>query len=51
MLKKLATLHSRSKISLKDWLEEYKYDEEYIYYGLMLDLSYYFKQFMLERGK
>ena len=37
-------------MSLKDWLEEYKYDEEYIYYGLMLDLSYYLKQFMLEKG-
>ena len=37
-------------MSLKDWLEEYKYDEESIYYGLMLDLSYYLKQFMLEKG-
>ena len=37
-------------MSLKDWLEEYKYDEEKIYYGLMLDLSYYLKQLMLEKG-
>ena len=37
-------------MSLKNWLEEYKYDEEAIYYGLMLDLSYYLKQFMLEKG-
>ena len=37
-------------MSLKTWLEEYKYNEEYIYYGLMLDLCYYLKQFMLEKG-
>ncbi len=37
-------------MSLKDWLKKYKYDEESIYYGLMLDLSYYLKQFMLEKG-
>ncbi|WP_051524384.1 helix-turn-helix domain-containing protein [Sulfurihydrogenibium subterraneum] len=35
---------------MKNWLEEYKYDEEYIYYGLMLDLSYYLKQLMIEKG-
>ncbi len=37
-------------MSLKDLREKFKYDEEYIYYGLMLDLSYYLKQFMLEKG-
>ena len=37
-------------MSLKNWLEEYKYDEEAIYYGLMLDLSYYLKQLMLDKG-
>lgn len=37
-------------MSLKDWLEEYKYDEEAIYHGLMLDLSYYLKQLMLDKG-
>ena len=37
-------------MNLKNWLEEYKYDEEAIYYGLMLDLSYYLKQIMLEKG-
>ena len=37
-------------MNLKNWLEEYKYDEEAIYEGLMLDLSYYLKQFMLEKG-
>jgi transcriptional regulator with XRE-family HTH domain len=36
-------------MSLKAWLDEYKYDEEYIYEGLRLDLSYYLKQFMLEK--
>ncbi len=37
-------------MNLKDWLEENKYDEESIYYGLRLDLSYYLKQLMLEKG-
>lgn len=37
-------------MNLKNWLEEYKYDYESIYYGLILDLSYYLKQFMLEKG-
>ncbi len=37
-------------MSLKDLREKFKYDEEYIYYGLMLDLSYYLKQFMIEKG-
>lgn len=37
-------------MSLKSLQEKFKYDEEYIYYGLMLDLSYYLKHFMLERG-
>ncbi|SNZ06993.1 Helix-turn-helix [Persephonella hydrogeniphila] len=37
-------------MSLKNWLEEYKYDEEAIYKGLMFDLSFYLKQFMLEKG-
>ncbi len=37
-------------MSLRDLREKFKYDEEYIYYGLMLDLSYYLKQFMLEKG-
>jgi len=37
-------------MSLRDLREKFKYDEEYIYYGLMLDLSYYLKQLMLEKG-
>ena len=37
-------------MSLRDLREKFKYDEEYIYYGLMLDLSYYLKQLMIEKG-
>jgi len=37
-------------MSLKNWLEEYKYDTDYIYEGLLLDISYYLKQLMLEKG-
>ncbi|GAB6071749.1 hypothetical protein JCM14244_01260 [Venenivibrio stagnispumantis] len=37
-------------MNLKEWLEENKYDTERIYYGLLLDLSYYLKEFMIEKG-
>ena len=37
-------------MTLKDWLEKDKYDVDFIYEGLLLDLSYYLKQFMLEKG-
>ncbi|MEM3420362.1 MAG: helix-turn-helix transcriptional regulator [Nitrososphaerota archaeon] len=37
-------------MSLRELREKYKYDEEYIYYGLVLDLTYYLKQFMIEKG-
>ena len=35
---------------MKDLLEEYRYDEEFIYEGLRLDLSYYLKRLMEEKG-
>ena len=35
---------------MKDLLEECKYDEEFIYEGLRLDLSYYLKRLMEEKG-
>ena len=35
---------------MKDWLKEYKHDKEAIYNGLMLDLLYYLKQLMLDKG-
>ena len=37
-------------MSLKDWLEEYKHDPDYIYEALCLDASYYLKELMLEKG-
>jgi len=37
-------------MSLKSLLEEYRYDEEFIYEGLRLDLSYYLKRLMEEKG-
>ncbi|WP_029523418.1 helix-turn-helix transcriptional regulator [Persephonella sp. KM09-Lau-8] len=37
-------------MSLRDLRDKFKYDEEYIHCGLMLDLSYYLKQLMLEKG-
>ncbi|WP_456400466.1 helix-turn-helix domain-containing protein [Persephonella sp.] len=35
---------------MKNWLEKDKYDIDFIYEGLILDISYYLKQFMLEKG-
>lgn len=37
-------------MNLKNWLKEDKYDVDFIYEGLILDLSYYLKQFMAEKG-
>jgi len=37
-------------MTLKDLLEEYRYSEEFIYEGLRLDLSYWLKRLMEERG-
>ncbi|TCK05210.1 helix-turn-helix domain-containing protein [Phorcysia thermohydrogeniphila] len=37
-------------MSLRDLLEEYRYSEEFIYEGLRLDLSYWLKRLMEERG-
>jgi len=37
-------------MSLRDLREKFKYDVDFIYEGLLLDLSYYLKQFMLEKG-
>ena len=37
-------------MSLKSLLEDYKYDKDFIYEGLRLDLSYYLKKLMKEKG-
>ncbi len=37
-------------MNLKNWLEKDKYDVDFIYEGLLLDVSYYLKQLMLEKG-
>ena len=37
-------------MSLKDLLEEYRYDADFIYEGLILDISYQLKKLMVNKG-
>ncbi len=37
-------------MALRDLLEEYKYDSDFIYEGLILDISYQLKELMRKKG-